>query len=88
MVFDHLVVMLHPISYRQRVPNVKYEAAVPLLLGKAFSVCCLSTWETEGIAGGYRRLYQSDYVNHKQHMHISQSDLIHFRPFYLVINLI
>ena len=25
MVFDHLVVMLHPVSYRQRTPNAKYE---------------------------------------------------------------
>ena len=43
MVFDHLVVILCPISNQQRMLNVKYEAAKPLLLGEAFSVCCHST---------------------------------------------
>ena len=39
MVFDHLVVMLRPISNQQRTLNVKYEAAKPLLSVEAFSVC-------------------------------------------------
>ena len=43
MVFDHLVVMLRPISNQQRTLNVKYEAAKPLLLGEAFSLCFHST---------------------------------------------
>ena len=43
MVFDHLVVMLRPISNQQRTLNVKYEAAKTLLLGEAFSLCFHST---------------------------------------------
>ena len=42
MVLNYLVVMLHPIFYRLRAPNVKYEAVVPVLLGKNFSV--FVTW--------------------------------------------
>ena len=49
IVFDHVVVMLHPISNQQQnMLNIKYEAAVPLFLREAFSVCCHSTWQKEG----------------------------------------
>ena len=44
------------------------------LLGKAFSVCFHSTLETKGTAACYHRLYESDYVGHKQHIHIFQTD--------------
>ena len=40
MVFDHFVVMLHPILKNQCMLNVKYEAAEPLLLREAFPVSC------------------------------------------------
>ena len=43
MVFDHFVVMLHPISNQQRILNIKNETAKPLLSGEAFSVYCHST---------------------------------------------
>ena len=43
MVFDHLVITLHPISNQQCTSNVKYEAVVPLFSGDAFSVSCRTT---------------------------------------------
>ena len=71
MVFDHLVVILHPISYRRRTPNVKYEI-----------------WQSKQKESKPAYSYESECVDHKQHIHIFQLDWIHFRPLYLMLNLI
>ena len=79
-VFDHLVLVSCPIFNQHHKLNVDDEAEKCNVSGEAFSVCFHSNL--------IRCSYESNYVDHRQHNYIFQSDWDHFISLYLVSSLI